>query len=126
LVNSTEESVAMLRAAKVVGGPYHKLREIQEALLTGKVDAAILDIWTAGLTKELWNHTDLRMSQKLTNTAPYGIVISGGLEGTQACFERYVGNNRIKTLQLVTNYTATLKVCSFIQKMLLNDKSLHN
>ena len=94
-----------------IAGPYYTLREIQEALLAGKVQAAILDAYTAGLTKELWNHTDLRISQLLDYSAPYGIVIAGGNDGMQNCFERYVKNNRIKTLEILHNYTATLEVC---------------
>ena len=97
-----------------IPGPYYTLGEIQKALLNGKVDAAIIDIYAAGLTKKLWNHTDLRMSQMLDYSAPYGVVISGGTDGIQRCFENYVKNNRIKTLELVINYTTTLKVCWFI------------
>jgi hypothetical protein len=97
-----------------IPGPYYTLGEIQKALLNGKVDAAIIDIYAAGLTKKLWNHTDLRMSQMLDYSAPYGVVISGGTDGIQRCFENYVKTNRIKTLELVINYTTTLKVCWFI------------
>ncbi len=64
------------------------------------------------------------MSQILQYSAPYGIVISGGTEGIQQCFERYVKNNRIKTLQLVLNYTSTLKVRWFILEIHNSNHSL--
>ncbi|XP_028409645.1 uncharacterized protein LOC114532360 [Dendronephthya gigantea] len=109
LINSTEEMVAIRRNAKVVGGPYFSLVEIQKALIEGKVDAAIIDIYAAGLTKELWNHTELRMSRVLDYSSSYGIVTAGGMEGIQRCFRSYVRNNRIKTMELVLQYTTTLK-----------------
>ena len=91
-------------------GPYYTVEQMQQVILNSKVDAVILDIYTAALTKHLWNHTDLRISKLLDYGSTYGVAFAGDTHGVQHCFRTYINNNQARIVKIVEKYTDTLKV----------------
>lgn len=81
------------------------MEHMHQALLDDEVEAVILDIYAAAMTKHLWNHTTLRISQVLDYTSTYGIAFSGDALGVLHCFRSYIYNNPTYITQLVEKHT---------------------
>ncbi|KAL9958331.1 hypothetical protein ACROYT_G035335 [Oculina patagonica] len=59
------------------GKEYTNLQEVYDALTNREVKGMLIDAFTVGSKKELFNRRDLRISKLLDYSAAYGVVLGG-------------------------------------------------
>lgn len=92
------------------GKEYSNLPEVYEALTNREVKGMLIDAFTVGSKKELFDRRDLRISQLLDYSAAYGAVLGGEAKKLQKCFQKYVSEQRSEISKIVENNVDTIEV----------------
>ena len=70
----------------------------------------LIDAFTVGSKKELFNRRDLRISQLLDYSAAYGAALGGEARKLQKCFQKYVSEQRSEISKIVERNVDTIEV----------------
>lgn len=92
------------------GKVYNNLKEVYDALTNREVKGMLIDAFTVGSKKHLFNRRDLRISKLLDYKAAYGVVLGGEAKKLQKCLQRYVGEQRSEISKIVETNVETIEV----------------
>lgn len=70
----------------------------------------LIDAFTVGSKKELFDRRDLRISQLLDYSAAYGVALGGEAKKLQKCFQKYVSEQRSEISKIVERNVDTIEV----------------
>jgi len=92
------------------GKEYTNLKEVFDALTNREVKGMLIDAFTVGSQKHLFNRRDLRISKLLDYKAAYGVVLGGEAKKLQKCLQRYVAEQRSEISKIVETNVETIEV----------------
>lgn len=96
------------------GKEYTNLQEVYEALTNREVKGILIDAFTVGSKKELFNRRDLRISKLLDYSAAYGAALGGEAKKLQKCFQEYVGEQRSEISKIVQENAERIEVIGIV------------
>ena len=99
-----------LTVLSFTGKEYTNLEEVYDALTNREVKGMLMDAFTVGSKKDLFNRRDLRISKLLDYKAAYGVVLGGEAKKLQKCLQRYVGEQRSEISKIVERNVETIEV----------------
>lgn len=99
-----------LLTSPFAGKEYANLQEVYEALQNREVKGMLIDAFTVGSKKELFNRRDLRISKLLDHSAAHGAALGGEAKKLQKCLQKYVGEQRSEISKIVQQNVDTIKV----------------
>jgi len=110
--NSSSYRLAIRKNARVNPNAkeYTNLQEVYDALTNREVKGMLIDAFTVGSKKELFNRRDLRISQLLDYSAAYGAALGGEAKKLQKCFQKYVSEQRSEISKIVERNVDTIEV----------------
>lgn len=80
------------------------------ALTNREVKGMLIDAFTVGSRKELFNRRDLRISKLLDYSSAYGAVLGGEARKLQKCFQEYVSEQRSEISKIVEDNVDSIEV----------------
>lgn len=92
------------------GKQYTNLQEVYEALTNREVKGMLIDAFTVGSKKHLFNRRDLRISKLLDYSSAYGVVLGGEAKKLQKCFQKYVSEQRSEISKIVEKNVQAIEV----------------
>ena len=92
------------------GKEYANLQEVYEALQRREVKGMLIDAFTVGSKKELFNRRDLRISKILDYSSAYGVALGGEAKKLQKCFQKFVSEQRSDISRILQNNVDTIEV----------------
>ena len=92
------------------GKSYTNLQEVYAALTNREVKGMLIDAFTVGSRKELFNRRDLRISKLLDYSSAYGAVLGGEARKLQKCFQEYVSEQRSEISKIVEDNVDSIEV----------------
>lgn len=110
--NSSGYRIAIRKNARVNPGgkEYTNLQEVYEALTSREVKGMLIDAYTVGSKKHLFNRRDLRISKLLDYSAAYGVVLGGEAKKIQKCLQKYVSEQRSEISKIVKNNVQAIEI----------------
>ena len=98
---------------------YKSNDELKDALLSRDVDGILIDAYTAGSERTLFDHPQIRASQILKYPRSYGIVMSGQLANVANEARDYISANQQMILDIIDKKTNKMEVNIFLETFLL-------
>lgn len=92
------------------GRKYKNLNEIYDAMVNRDVKGILVDSYTVGSKKELFERKDLRISKIFDFSSAYGVVLGGESKKLQTCFNSYLSEQRSYISQIIERNTQTIQV----------------
>ena len=92
------------------GKEYANLQEVYEALQRREVKGMLIDAFTVGSKKELFNRRDIRISKLLDYSSAYGVALGGEAKKLQKCFQKFVSEQRSEISRILQNNVDTIEV----------------
>ena len=92
------------------GKEYANLQEVYEALQNREVKGMLIDAFTVGSKKELFNRRDLRISKLLDYSSAYGVALGDEAKKLQKCFQKYISEQRSDISKIVQDNVDTIEV----------------
>ena len=74
----------------------------------------LIDAYTVGSKKHLFNRRDLRISKLLDYSAAYGVVLGGEAKKIQRCLQKYVNEQRSEISKIVRNNVQAIEVLFYL------------
>ncbi|XP_074628437.1 uncharacterized protein LOC141886246 isoform X3 [Acropora palmata] len=110
--NSSSYRLAIRKNARVNpnGKEYANLQEVYEALQRHEVKGMLIDAFTVGSKKELFNRRDIRISKLLDYSSAYGVALGGEAKKLQKCFQKFVSEQRSEISRILQNNVDTIEV----------------
>ncbi|XP_015750435.1 PREDICTED: uncharacterized protein LOC107330316 [Acropora digitifera] len=110
--NSSSYRLAIRKNARVNpnGKEYANLQEVYEALQRREVKGMLIDAFTVGSKKELFNRRDIRISKLLDYSSAYGVALGGEAKKLQKCFQKFVSEQRSEISRILQNNVDTIEV----------------
>ncbi|XP_068688561.1 uncharacterized protein [Montipora foliosa] len=110
--NSSSYRLAIRKNARVNpnGKEYANLQEVYEALQNREVKGMLIDAFTVGSKKELFNRRDLRISKLLDYSSAYGVALGGDAKKLQKCFQKYISEQRSDISKIVQDNVDAIEV----------------
>ena len=105
-IQRLEESYCSVRTGK----EYTNLQEVYNALTNREVKGMLIDAFTVGSKKHLFNRRDLRISKLLDYKAAYGVVLGGEAKKLQKCLQKYVSEQRSEISKIVEKNVESIEV----------------
>lgn len=94
----------------LTGKEYTNLQEVYDALTNREVKGMLIDAFTVGSKKDLFNRRDLRISKLLDYKAAYGVVLGGEAKKLQKCLQKYVSEQRSEISKIVERNVESIEV----------------
>ena len=94
----------------LTGKEYTNLQEVYNALTNREVKGMLIDAFTVGSKKHLFNRRDLRISKLLDYKAAYGVVLGGEAKKLQKCLQKYVSEQRSEISKIVEKNVESIEV----------------
>ena len=94
----------------LTGKEYTNLQEVYNALINREVKGMLVDAFTVGSKKHLFNRRDLRISKLLDYKAAYGVVLGGEAKKLQKCLQKYVSEQRSEISKIVEKNVESIEV----------------
>jgi hypothetical protein len=85
----------------LLGKKYSNLEEIYSAMVNRDVKGVLVDAYTVGSRKELFERKDLRISKIFDFSSAYGVVLGGESKKLQMCFNSYLSEQRSYISQII-------------------------
>ena len=81
-----------------------------EALKSRHVKGVLIDAFTVGSRRKLFNRTDLRINKILAHKSAYGIVLGGEGKKLQTCFNNFLNQQRSQVSKIIESNVVSIEV----------------
>ncbi|XP_048579836.1 uncharacterized protein LOC116619170 isoform X2 [Nematostella vectensis] len=110
--NSSEYRLGVRKNARVNpnGKPYANLEDVYDALVSREVKGVLIDAYTVGSRKKLFDRRDLRINKLMDYKSAYGVVLGGEARKLQQCFQTYLGEQRSEVSGIIESNIQTIEV----------------
>lgn len=92
--------------------PYNNLYDIYNALNERYVKGALVDAYTLGSRKDLFDKIGVRISKIYDYSSAYGVILAGEAKKLQKCFRGYVSENRKDIFKIIEDHVHRIEVSS--------------
>ena len=106
---------AMLVFASFPTGKYANLEQVYSALTERQVQAILVDAFTVGSRKDLFEaRRDLYVNKILDFSAAYGVVLAGEGNKLHKCFQSYINEQRSEVSQIISDNVQRIEVSGVV------------
>ena len=93
---------------------YENLGEVYNALVSRQVKGVLVDTFSVGARKDLFDDEKIRISKILDYSYAFGVVLAGEATKLQPCLKRYVTYERARIFDIVNSNIRSIKVKSTV------------
>ena len=86
------------------------MEDVYKALINRQVQGILIDTYTVGSRRDLFNNTHIRIDKVLDYSSAYGVVLAGPGRKLQRCFQRYLNGRRSLVSQIIASNVHTIQV----------------
>ena len=86
------------------------MEEVYRALVDRQVRGVLIDTYTVGSRRDLFNNTQIRIDKVLDYSTAYGVVLAGEGNKLQQCFNDYLQGQRSIVSHVIASNVQTIKV----------------
>lgn len=86
------------------------MEDVYKALINRQVRGILLDTYTVGSRRDLFNNSQIHIDKVLDYSSAYGVVLAGEGKKLQRCFQAYLNGRRSLVSQIIASNVHTVQV----------------